>query len=120
MHSGPASSFEQEANFIHCFVSENSPKKYLVLPLQPKDANLNARRRRLSPELALFSGAPRKLDSTVVTAFSTSRLYMLEGMCDSWPGPLSAAVYQGVSEGSKDVLSSVQEAKAAVQELFER
>ena len=77
-------------------------------------------RRRLSPELALFSRAPRALDVTVVTAFSTSRLFMLEGMCDSWHGPLSAAVYQGVSEGSKDALSAVQEAKAAAQELFER
>ena len=88
--------------------------------MPPEIASLNAGRRRLSPELALFSGAHRKLESTVVTAFSTSRLYMLEGMCDSWPGPLSAAVYQGVSEGSKNAFSSVQEAKTAVQELFER
>lgn len=75
---------------------------------------------RLTPELALFSSAPRRLDVTVVTAFSTSRLYMLEGMCASWPGPLSAAVYQGVPQGSKHAFFSVQKAKAAVQELFER
>ena len=56
----------------------------------------------------------------MVTAFSTSRLYMLEGLCASWQGPLSAAVYQGVHQGSEDAASKVQQAKANVKELFER
>ena len=76
--------------------------------------------RRFAPELALFSAAPAALGVTVVTAFSSSRLYMLEGMCAGWRGALSAAVYQGVQAGSKHAFFQVQKAKAAVQELFER
>lgn len=76
---------------------------------------------RLTPELALFSRAPRGLDVTVVTAFSTSRLYMLAGMCGSWRGPLSAAVYQGLVAGHRHMaFNRVQKAKAAIQELFDR
>ena len=75
---------------------------------------------RLNPELALFSSTARSLNVTLVTAFSSSRLYMLEGMCSTWEGPLSAAVYQGVHAGSKHAFYQVQKAKAAVQEAFER
>lgn len=73
---------------------------------------------RLTPELALFSSAPRSLEVTVVTLYSTSRLDRLEGLCISWRGPLSAAVYQGVCRGSD--VDTVPESKLAVQELFER
>ena len=55
--------------------------------------------RRLQPELALFSERPRPLSVTVVTAFTTERLYMLPAMCAGWRGPISAAVYQARRTG---------------------
>ena len=73
---------------------------------------------RLTPKLALFSSAPQSLEVTVVTLYSTSRLDRLEGLCTSWRGPLSGAVYQGVCRES--VIDTVLESKVAVQELFER
>ena len=72
---------------------------------------------RLTLELALFSSAPQSLNVTVVTALSAGRLHMLEGMCTSWQGPLSAAVYQGVHEGSEP--AAMEEVKSAVQNLFQ-
>lgn len=75
---------------------------------------------RLKPELARFSLKPRTLNVTVVTAFSTDRLHMLSGMCDSWRGPLSAAVYQGTAAGSKSAFFEIQRARAMVREIYER
>ena len=53
-----------------------------------------------------------------MTALSAGRLHMLEGMCNSWQGPVSAAVYQVVHEGSEP--AAMEEVKAAVKDLFQR
>ena len=34
------------------------------------------------------------MDVTLVVTYDVSRLYMLDGLCLSWGGPISASVYQ--------------------------
>ena len=50
--------------------------------------------RRLRLEHARFSPFASRVSITLVTAYDVSRLHMLDGLCGSWGGHLSAAVYQ--------------------------
>ena len=45
-------------------------------------------------DTALISPLRSPVDVTLVVTYSVSRLYMLDGLCLSWGGPISAAVYQ--------------------------
>ncbi len=49
---------------------------------------------RLMLDTALVSPLRSPVDVTLVVTYSVSRLYMLDGLCLSWGGPISAAVYQ--------------------------
>lgn len=49
---------------------------------------------RLELEVALLSDARAVAgDITMVVTYDMSRLYMLEGLCLLWGGPVAAAVY---------------------------
>ena len=54
----------------------------------------NPARLRLVLDTALVSPLRSPVDVTLVVTYSVSRLYMLDGLCLSWGGPVSAAVYQ--------------------------
>jgi hypothetical protein len=45
---------------------------------------------------ALLAPGPARLPLTVVTGLTPSRLPALEAQCNSWEGPLTAAVYVGL------------------------
>lgn len=50
--------------------------------------------RRLDLALALLSDARAPTgDITMVVTYDVGRLYMLEGLCQLWGGPIAAAVY---------------------------
>ena len=49
---------------------------------------------RLRLEHARFSPFKSAVSVTLVTTYDISRLHMLDGLCSSWGGHLSAAVYQ--------------------------
>ena len=55
-------------------------------------------------DTALVSPLRSPVDVTLVVTYSVSRLYMLDGLCLSWGGPVSAAVYQ---VGPKHTLASL-------------
>ena len=65
------------------------------------------RPRRLRFEHARFSPFASRVSVTLVAAYDVTRLHMLDGLCGSWGGHLSAAVYQvrapfGSGFGSQD------------------
>ncbi len=49
---------------------------------------------RLRLEHARYSPFVSRVSVTLVTAYDVSRLHMLDGLCGSWGGHLSAAIYQ--------------------------
>lgn len=49
---------------------------------------------RLVLDLSLLSPFKSSMDVTLVVTYDVSRLYMLDGLCLSWGGPISASVYQ--------------------------
>ena len=49
---------------------------------------------RLRLEHARFSPFASRVSVTLVTAYDVTRLHMLDGLCGSWGGHLSAAIYQ--------------------------
>lgn len=44
--------------------------------------------------MALLSPYKSSMDVTLVVTYDVSRLYMLDGLCLSWGGPICATVYQ--------------------------
>lgn len=81
-------------------------------------------RRRLKLHRAWWSSKPRKIDLTVATGLTPTRLPQLEAQCLSWRGPLSAAIYLVLHDGNAEQLSpssqeSLQYATNHVQELFD-
>lgn len=77
---------------------------------------------RLRLELLLLSAAARRSCLTLVVPLSAGRLHLLEGMCTSWGGPLSAAVYVARTPEPPytGVPPAVNAAKHAMRELFDR
>jgi hypothetical protein len=60
----------------------------------PSQITPSSLHRRLDLQLALLSEARAVAgDITAVVTYDVSRLYMLEGLCLLWGGPLAAAVY---------------------------
>lgn len=77
------------------------------------------------------SSEPPRLQLTIITAATPSRLDALEAQCSSWGGPLAAAVYVallqplGEHSGQQQALSEahkvlVREAETQLQALFDR
>lgn len=66
--------------------------------LDPALKHIHTACRRLRLEHMRLSPLKSPVSVTLVTTYDISRLHMLEGLCSSWGGHLSAAVYQ-VSHG---------------------
>ncbi|KAG1675456.1 hypothetical protein FOA52_001755 [Chlamydomonas sp. UWO 241] len=64
---------------------------------EPKPASFESFLAQQAPSMAIHqlwrSAAPPSLQLTILTAATLSRLDALAAQCDSWAGPLSAAVY---------------------------
>lgn len=52
-------------------------------------------------DVALLSPYKSSMDVTLVVTYDVSRLYMLDGLCLSWGGPISATVYQVTRLGAR-------------------
>ncbi len=55
--------------------------------------------RRLDLELALLSPLKSEVDVTLIVTYNVARLHMLDGLCATWGGPISAVVYQVLGRG---------------------
>lgn len=63
---------------------------------------VSGRAATLKPELELSSSKPAAIGVTVLTISTLGRISRLEGLCASWGGPLSAAVYVGLSPAPRN------------------
>lgn len=82
-------------------------------------------RRRLLLRKALWSEKAARLQLTVVTGLTSSRLDQLEAQCASWKGPLSAAVYlvlrgDGAGGMGEEARQMLEQAEANVTEFHKK
>ena len=61
-----------------------------------------------------------RLPATLVLSFDISRLSMLENVCASWPGPISAAVYLPLVAGNASNAQTTKNTQALLSELGSR
>ena len=61
-----------------------------------------------------------RLPATLVLSFDILRLGMLENVCASWPGPISAAVYLPLVAGNVSNAQTVKDTQALLSELGSR
>lgn len=88
-------------NFSACLEQPSAPPAELLMSTE---MFLGSKTTRLKPEVHFMSQQrPRQNDITIVVTFDVGRLYMLEGLCLTWGGPVSAAVYQSVVGASRDI-----------------
>lgn len=79
-------------NLSACLELPSAPPAELLMSTE---MFLSSKATRLKPEVHFLSQRrPRQDDITIVVTFDVGRLYMLEGLCLAWGGPISAAVYQ--------------------------
>ena len=71
-------------------------------------------------ELVLLSATPRQAVLTLAVPLSAERLQLLEGSCSSYGGPVSAAVYLGLTPEQQAAGSLLDDVKRAVHSLFGR
>ena len=76
---------------------------------------------RITQSLVYESRLKPQLPATLVLGFTRQRMTeMIDNVCLSWPGPISAAVYLPLMVGSPDNQEKIAEATAYLTTLGER
>ena len=111
-----ASPYAPDADNLACFQSHSNAK-----PFGLADVLADKLRAPVLTHESTYNSIQREqLPATLVLSFDISRLSMLESVCASWSGPLSAAVYLPLVAGNDSNAQVIQDTQAHLSELGSR
>ena len=109
-----------EANSLTCFQSDTN-STHEAKPFELVDIMADKGKAPiLRHQYKVDSQQTNLMPATLVLSFDISRMSMLENVCASWPGPISAAVYLPLVAGNASNAQTVKDTQVLLSELASR